>query len=277
MGITIWHKGGKVPEKTVDHILTQLQDRYKREGYRDGTGFPSCREKCFFKIDEPIEPREKEHLERTKVSKERANVEHFVRELQYERPDQAEFLKNRFEEELRRDVMLPDDFNATHVKGICLNLPHTETFCVEFVKDDGKDEWRSPEDITKTQYARQSGIHVELCEYLTDVERKMKNAGSDLKITDEGEYCDDKEPRGSVQRLEGRLEDGRQIIEKVGGMLAAAGWQTDQFVPKQEPTSGGGPPGKRPSLEDWMAARRADIVLSPFPQSTVKLTPIKQE
>ena len=301
MGITIHHKSGPIPERVVDHIIAQLEEAYKREGYVEGCKlqYPlkGWRSKCYDKYDEV--PKSGglgiEWWKRQMVSREKKNMEPFIteyeREAYFERGTEkgerakrtVEHMKRTFADELKRDLMLPDDFNPTWVKGICLNPdPNSETFCVQFVKDGDKDEWREPEEFTKTQYIPQEGVHIELCDYLADVKRKVEAAGAHFKIGDEAEYCDDEHPTKDRERLVHNVQENRKIIDSIGKMLSGEQYPGHEVTVQQVNPLGTIPEGVEPgergqtgSLDNWMALRGADLLVTVKPKGIIRFVTAK--
>lgn len=291
MGITISYRGGAVPEKVVDHIISQLEEQYKREGYVEGCKEPvtgQYKEKCYMKYEKPVEERDKESFKRETISQEKESAQYWQDEYLRD-PDRkvgeqedgtpitgrthAEAVRKTFQERVRRGVFLPDNFNPTREKSICLNPdPHSETFCVRFIQDDNKDSWRMPREFCKTQFVKNKSVHVELCEYIKDVQKKVKDAGADLEIVDEGDYCDDRLPQGNREKLEKAHEENRKVIDKIGVMLTEAGWGTKEVEVKPAPTvtidvpPGVPEPGPRGgSLDYWMGLREADLLVTVKP------------
>ena len=282
MGVTISHRGGPVPESVVDEILSQVEEAFKREGWKDVTGIPPDHSKAesgvYWKSDETIPPGRVGYYR--PASQEIADREHFIRE--YEREAEygsneaipelgitkreysrrhAEFGKKHLANLIRRGVLIPDDFKPGRQKVICVNADaHSETFCVEFAKDDGKDEWRDIGDFTKTQFVRSGpGVHVGFCDFLEDVQKKVQKAGADYEINDEGEYCDDEEghkhdPREIVKAV----NETAQVMNKVMGQLQDQGWGVKESTPQQP--SGGYSTG---TLDDWISgAKSADLLIT---------------
>jgi len=269
MGVTIWHRGGPVDRKTVERIVGQLKEQLRREGYSDETGTQRACERCFWVVDEPVSQREKEMLERRKLSKERESAEMMASILEQEGDTEgAKRIREKFEEE--KDVYLPDGFEPEHVKGVCANLhPKAETFCVLFYKNDGKDEWRDPLDFTKTQFSPE-GVHVEICEYLEDVKRKVEDAGGKYLIHDEGNYCDSRHPTKDPKELEKRMKGNWAIINMVTEALTGEKRPDvevvlEENVPKDNP----GEPRGQCSLDEWMALRDADLLVSIRPKKPI--------
>ena len=283
-GVTIHHRGGPVPEAVVDSILAQLDDGFRREGWRDVTNIPPTEEDrkfgsdhIFWRENESIPPGRVGYYE--KKSEEVAMRERFIGE--YERDAlygsdeiipslgitrreyarrHADSGKERLASLIGRGVMVPDDFKPTRTKGVCANPDRdSETFCVRFVKDDTRDEWRDTGDFTKTQFVRTGpGVHISICDFLEDVQRKVRAAGADFEISDEGNYCDDEEghkhdPREVVKAV----NDNAKVIEAVAGMLSNQGWQVEESKPKQ-------PTGEYSTgtLDDWIGEKGADLLIT---------------
>lgn len=274
-----------MPRTVVDEIVRQLEDGFKREGWRDITNEPTIKgqdnDRAYFKVDEPPTPRS---FPLRTQSQEIEDRQHFINEykhkIHYEGSDldevlpelgitrrqyyqqHADFGEKHLANLIRRGVMVPDGFKASRVVGICANPdPHSETFCVEFTQDGDKDEWRDTGDSTKTQFIRSGpGVHVSLCDFLEDVQRKVKAAGGDFEISDEGEYCDDEEghkhdPREVVKAV----EQTAQVINKIGVQLAGQGWEVKPSVPQQPSGMYPEPTGR---LDDWLSMKSADLLIT---------------
>jgi hypothetical protein len=275
-GVTIHHRGGPIPEAVVDDIISQLEEGFRREGWKDVTNEPpteqemkSGRDHVFWREDEPIPPGRVGYYEpkSEEIEERERSIRNYEWNAKFADPgdkgyykDLAEYGKKRLASLVRRGVMIPDDFKPTRVKGVCANPdPHSETFCVRFVKDDAKDEWRDTGDFTKTQFVRTGpGVHISLCDFLEDVQRKVRAAGADFIISDEGGYCDDEKghthnPREVVEAV----NETAKVINGVMGSLARAGWQVAESAPKQ-------PAGEYSTgtLDDWIGEKGADLLVA---------------
>ena len=279
MGVSIHFRGGgSVPEKTVDHIISQLKDKYIREGYSDETNTEkgaAVPEKYFWTDETDLDDNDRMYMESQKESEEKKGmqqtVDMFNREGDTKTADH--YKKKAFEDE-QKGLYLPDTFFGAKSKSICLNPhPKSETFCVRFIKDNGKDEWRHPREFTKTQYVPQPGVHIEICDYLKDVKRKMEAAGAKLQIEDEGGYCDYREPEGDRNKIIENVEENRKVIESVGGMIKDAGWGKDQvevrpYISKESPEVPEGVPTG--TLDDWTNLEGVDLLISVIPKTRVR-------
>lgn len=116
---------------------------------------------------------------------------------------------------------VPAEYGKTdYCKGVAINqMDGCEWVNFRFCKTD-KGWFMNA--FTKTQYCGVPG-HLLTCKILEEAKSKFF---PDMKISDEGDYCGDKD-RHDIEKLKESLEGNAIMIDQVAGMLRGAGWKDD--------------------------------------------------